>query len=61
MNRSSTIYLAAINGPATGGGQELALACDLRYAADAEYIRMCQIEALAGLIPGGGGTQRLPT
>ena len=60
MNRTSTIYLAAINGPATGGGQELALACDLRYAADAEYIRMGQIEALAGLIPGGGGTQRLP-
>jgi enoyl-CoA hydratase len=60
MNRSSTIYLAAINGPTTGGGQELALACDLRYAADADYVRMGQIETLAGLFPGGGGTQRLP-
>ncbi|MEU1443990.1 enoyl-CoA hydratase/isomerase family protein [Streptomyces mirabilis] len=61
MNRSSTVYLAAVNGPAMGGGQELTLACDLRYAADAEYIRMGQMETLAGLIPGGGGTQRLPS
>ncbi len=60
MNRSSTVYLAAINGPTMGGGQELALACDLRYAADADYVRMGQIEMLAGLFPGGGGTQRLP-
>jgi enoyl-CoA hydratase/carnithine racemase len=60
MNRSSTVYLAAINGPAMGGGQELALACDLRYVADSDHIRMGQIEMLAGLIPGGGGTQRLP-
>lgn len=60
MNRSGAVYLAAINGPALGGGQELALACDLRYAADASYVRMGQIEILAGQIPGGGGTQRLP-
>jgi enoyl-CoA hydratase len=60
MNRSGTVYLAAINGPALGGGQELALACDLRYAADAEHVRMGQIEILAGLFPGGGGSQRLP-
>jgi enoyl-CoA hydratase len=60
MNRSGTVYLAAINGPAMGGGQEIALACDLRYAADTDRVRMGQIEMLAGLIPGGGGTQRLP-
>ncbi|MFC4946505.1 enoyl-CoA hydratase/isomerase family protein [Pseudonocardia sp. GCM10023141] len=60
MNRSGAVYLAAINGPALGGGQELALACDLRYAADAPHVLMGQIEILAGQIPGGGGTQRLP-
>ena len=60
MNRSSTVYLAAINGPTLGGGHELALACDVRYAADADHVLLGQIETLAGLIPGGGGTQRLP-
>ncbi|MEV0296393.1 enoyl-CoA hydratase/isomerase family protein [Nocardia sp. NPDC050710] len=60
MNRSGVVYLAAINGPALGGGHEIALACDLRYAADAEHVRLGQIESLANLIPGGGGTQRLP-
>ncbi len=50
---------AAINGPAIGGGHEIALACDLRYAADAEHVRLGQIETLGCLIPGGGGTQRL--
>ncbi|MEV0248586.1 enoyl-CoA hydratase-related protein [Nocardia sp. NPDC050712] len=59
MNRSGVVYLAAINGPALGGGHEIALACDLRYAADAEHVRFGQIESLANLIPGGGGTQRL--
>jgi enoyl-CoA hydratase len=60
MNRSSTVYIAAINGPTTGGGHEIALACDLRFVSDAPEIRLGQIEALAGLTPGGGGTQRLP-
>jgi enoyl-CoA hydratase/carnithine racemase len=59
MNRSSAVYLAAINGPALGGGQEIALACDVRYAADAQHLRMGQIEMLAGVIPSGGGSQRL--
>src|SRR4051794_3492131 len=59
MNRSAVVYLAAINGPALGGGQEIALACDVRYAADAAHLRMGQIEMLAGVIPGGGGSQRL--
>ena len=60
MNRSGVVYLAAINGPALGGGHEIALACDLRYAADAEYVLLGQIETIGCLIPGGGGTQRLP-
>jgi enoyl-CoA hydratase/carnithine racemase len=59
MNRSPVVYLAAINGPALGGGQEIALACDVRYAADAEHLRMSQIEMLVGTTPGGGGSQRL--
>ncbi|WP_062993149.1 enoyl-CoA hydratase/isomerase family protein [Nocardia anaemiae] len=60
MNRSRVVYLAAINGPALGGGHEIALACDIRYAADAEHVKLGQIESIADLIPGGGATQRLP-
>lgn len=59
MNRSRVVYIAAINGPALEGGQEIALACDLRYAADAAGLRMGQLEMLVGVIPGGGGTHRL--
>lgn len=60
LNRSSTVYLAAINGPTMGGGHELVLACDLRYVADSADIRLGQFESQLGLVPGGGGTQRLP-
>jgi enoyl-CoA hydratase/carnithine racemase len=50
--------IAAINGYAIGGGLELALACDLRIAADHAKLGLAEVKQ--SLIPGAGGTQRLP-
>ena len=50
--------IAAINGYAVGGGLELALSCDIRIAADVAQLGLGEVRW--SLIPGGGGTQRLP-
>jgi enoyl-CoA hydratase/carnithine racemase len=53
-------WVAAINGNALGGGYELCLACHRRLLLDDGAIRVGLPERSVGLIPGGGGTQRLP-
>src|SRR5882724_7160814 len=52
--------VAAIHGPALGGGLELALAASYRIATDDRKTQLGQPEVQLGLIPGAGGTQRLP-
>lgn len=58
MEASPLILVAAINGLCFGGGFEFALACDLRVASDKARIGLPEVKV--GIIPGGGGTQRLP-
>jgi enoyl-CoA hydratase/carnithine racemase len=53
------VFIAEINAHALGGGLEIALACDLRFAAEGEY-RLGTPEVTLGVLPGNGGTQRLP-
>jgi enoyl-CoA hydratase/carnithine racemase len=58
MERTPKVFVAAIAGHALGGGLEIALACDFRFAAEGEY-RLGVPEVNLGLLPGNGGTQRL--
>ena len=53
------VFVAQIAGHALGGGLEIALACDLRFGAQGDY-RLGLPEVTLGLLPGNGGTQRLP-
>jgi enoyl-CoA hydratase/carnithine racemase len=57
--RTPKIFIAQIGGNALGGGLEIALACDLRFGAEGPYV-LGLPEATLGLLPGNGGTQRLP-
>jgi enoyl-CoA hydratase len=58
MDRCPQPILAAIGGYALGGGLELALACDLRIASEDAQLGLTEVNL--AIIPGGGGTQRLP-
>jgi enoyl-CoA hydratase len=58
MDAAHTPFIAAIHGFCLGGGLELAMCCDIRVVSD--DAQLGQPEIKLGLIPGGGGTQRLP-
>lgn len=58
IEQSPKPVVAAVNGHALGGGLEIALACDFRVAAEKADLGL--VETKLGLIPGAGGTQRLP-
>jgi enoyl-CoA hydratase/carnithine racemase len=59
MENTPLVFIAAITGHCLGGGFELALACDLRFASEGSY-QIGLPETNLGLFPGSGGTQRLP-
>lgn len=57
MNSANAVFVAALEGPALGLGAEFSWACDLRVIAEDAFIG--QPEVVLGIMPGGGGTQRL--
>jgi len=59
MEHTPKVFIAAIGGHCLGGGLEISLAADFRFAAEGEY-RLGVPEVTLGLLPGNGGTQRLP-
>jgi enoyl-CoA hydratase/carnithine racemase len=59
IEHTPKVFIAAIGGHCLGGGLEIALATDFRFAAEGEY-RLGVPEVTLGLLPGNGGTQRLP-
>ena len=59
LSKAPFISIASIRGRTRGGGNELTLACDLRYASR-EHALFGQPEVGAGILPGGGGSERLP-
>lgn len=60
IEQSDKTFVAAIHGPALGGGLELALACHYRICSDSSKTQLGLPEVQLGLLPGSGGTQRLP-
>jgi len=60
IEKSGKPFVAALNGTTLGGGYEVALACHRRIAADNPKAQIGLPEVAIGLLPGGGGTQRLP-
>ncbi|WP_448552230.1 fatty acid oxidation complex subunit alpha FadJ [Thalassotalea montiporae] len=60
MEKFPKPIIAAINGPCLGGGLELAMACHARICSDSPKTALGVPEVQLGLLPGGGGTQRLP-
>ncbi len=59
IEASGKIYIAELNGHTLGGGLEIAMACDLRFASEKSFL-LGLPEAKLGLLPGNGGSQRLP-
>src|SRR5437667_5007291 len=59
IEHTPKVFIAAIGGHCLGGGLEISLATDFRFAAEGEY-RLGVPEVTLGLLPGNGGTQRVP-